>query len=49
MKIALTIAIALLVSACSVHFEVGYHGQTGRDDRIQSQLVQGRKVVKVND
>lgn len=22
------------LSGCSVHFELGYHGETGRDDRM---------------
>lgn len=31
--------IAYAVTGCSVKFEVGYHGQTGRDDKVQTQLV----------
>jgi hypothetical protein len=26
-------------TGCSMRMEVGYHGQTGRDDRVQTQLV----------
>lgn len=33
--------IAMTTSACSFQVEVGYHGQTGRDDRTQTQLVRG--------
>jgi hypothetical protein len=31
--------VMALVSGCSFQVEVGYHGQTGRDDRTQTQLV----------
>ncbi len=32
------LGIALMfLGACSVKFEVGYHGETGRDDRTQTQ------------
>lgn len=29
--------LCYLLCACSVKFEVGYHGETGRDDRTQTQ------------
>lgn len=34
-QIAIFTAV-LLLSACSLKFEAGYHGQTGRDDRVIS-------------
>lgn len=34
--IALAI-LAVLISACSFKTEFGYHGETGRDDRVISQ------------
>ena len=34
----LAVLFVTYLTGCSVHFEVGYHGQTGRDDRIQTQL-----------
>lgn len=41
----LTVIItALCMSACSFKVEFGYHGETGRDDRTQSQLVKPIKV-----
>jgi hypothetical protein len=37
------IALAVLISVgCSFQVEVGYHGQTGRDDRTQTQLVKAK-------
>lgn len=33
--------IAFATTGCSFQVEVGYHGQTGRDDRTQTQLVRG--------
>lgn len=36
-------AILALLTACSVKFEVGYHGQSGRDDRTQTELIQEYK------
>lgn len=38
--------IAVYLSACSFKLEMGYHGQTGRDDRVQTQLV-GTETKKV--
>ncbi|MBX9584733.1 MAG: hypothetical protein K2X87_30890 [Gemmataceae bacterium] len=38
---ALLAAVAFAVTGCSFQVEVGYHGQTGRDDRTQTQLVRG--------
>ena len=32
-------AISLVITGCSFRTEFGWHGQTGRDDRIQTQLV----------
>jgi len=41
----LTVIItALCMSACSFKVEFGYHGETGRDDRTQSQLIKPIKV-----
>ncbi len=30
-----------LMTGCSFKVETGWHGQTGRDDRVQTQLVRG--------
>ena len=38
-SIAALAAIMFGVSGCSFQVEMGYHGQTGRDDRTQTQLV----------
>ena len=29
----------ITMTGCSIHAEFGWHGKTGRDDRIQTQLV----------
>lgn len=34
---------SLALTGCSVKFEVGYHGQSGRDDRTQTELIQEYK------
>jgi hypothetical protein len=34
----------LTASGCSLRVETGWHGQTGRDDRIQTQLVRGEEA-----
>jgi hypothetical protein len=34
--VAMLVYILAITSACSVKFEAGYHGQTGRDDRVIS-------------
>lgn len=36
---AICMVLLLGLSACSFKLEVGYHGQTGRDDRVQTELV----------
>lgn len=36
--ISLAIWTVVYLSACSVKFEVGYHGETGRDDRTQTNV-----------
>ena len=52
MKVAMIVSavfwsvIAVYLSACSFKLEMGYHGQTGRDDRVQTQLV-GTETKKV--
>lgn len=33
----------IALSGCSVKFELGYHGQSGRDDRTQTELIQEYK------
>lgn len=33
--------IIFWLAACSFKVEFGYHGETGRDDRTQSQLKKG--------
>lgn len=38
--------IAMVLTSCSFKLEVGYHGQSGRDDRTQTELVQKRKADK---
>jgi len=39
------VAIAVAISVgCSFQVEVGYHGQTGRDDRTQTQLVKAKTI-----
>lgn len=35
-KLMVIVLLALFASACSVKFEVGYHGETGRDDRTMT-------------
>jgi hypothetical protein len=40
MKVYLLLQLLMLacaLQACSFKFEAGYHGQTGRDDRVISQ------------
>ena len=34
--LAILTALGISLSACSVKAEFGYHGQTGRDDRVIS-------------
>lgn len=34
---ALLLALGISLSACSFKVETGWHGQTGRDDRVISQ------------
>lgn len=43
--IALGAIIIAILTGCSFKVEVGYHGQSGRDDRTQTQLVQPAKRV----
>lgn len=47
MRVGLMLGLGLWViiwmSACSFRVEMGYHGQTGRDDRIQTQLVRTKQ------
>lgn len=33
------VAVMCSLSGCSVRYELGWHGLTGRDDRTQTQLV----------
>ncbi len=42
---AVSVILLLGLTACSVKFEFGYHGQTGRDDRVQTELVGKKKQV----
>lgn len=35
----LGVIVCVAVTGCSMRMEFGYHGQTGRDDRIQTKLV----------
>lgn len=46
--LALSTLITAYLTGCSFKVEVGYHGQSGRDDRTQTQLLatQKKKVVK---
>ena len=37
---AASVLILINAAGCSFKVETGWHGQTGRDDRTQSQLVQ---------
>jgi hypothetical protein len=37
--VPIVLALVVFLSGCSVRAEFGYHGQTGRDDRIQTELV----------
>lgn len=37
--ISLGLWACIFLSACSFKVEFGYHGETGRDDRTQSQLL----------
>ncbi len=49
-KIAVGLILAIIVvitSGCSFKLEFGYHGETGRDDRVQTQLKS--KVVNVRE
>lgn len=41
--------IVVIVSGCSFKVEFGYHGETGRDDRVQTQLKHEKKVVNVRE
>lgn len=36
--VAVALAAAIMLSGCSVKFELGYHGRTGTDDRQASAL-----------
>jgi hypothetical protein len=38
LSLTLWALIAYAVTGCSAKIEFGYHGQTGRDDRVQTQL-----------
>ena len=42
----LCVLSVIFLSGCSFQVEVGYHGQTGRDNRTQTQLVKGGKKVR---
>jgi len=45
--IVLLVAIAVAISTgCSFKLEFGYHGETGRDDRVQTALT---KTIKVRE
>lgn len=35
--------VAVVLTSCSFKLEMGYHGQTGRDDRVQTELLQERR------
>ena len=35
----LGVIVCIAVTGCSVKAEFGWHGQTGRDDRVQTKLV----------
>lgn len=39
------VILMLGLTGCSFKVEMGYHGQSGRDDRTQTQLVNGKRVV----
>lgn len=39
------IILMLGLTGCSFKVEMGYHGQTGRDDRVQTELVNKRTAV----
>lgn len=43
------IILMLGLTGCSFKVEMGYHGQSGRDDRTQTQLVRPAKVVKADN
>lgn len=41
------VGLAALLSGCSIKAEFGYHGRTGRDDRVQTELVGSeRRIAK---
>jgi hypothetical protein len=42
-------AIMFGASGCSFQVEMGYHGQTGRDDRTQTQLMRGVSTKRDDD
>lgn len=41
--LALMFNVIVYICACSFKVEMGYHGQSGRDDRTQTELVQEYK------
>jgi hypothetical protein len=43
-KLLVLVLTLSALSACSMRFEFGYHGQTGRDDRIQTELLTKRRA-----
>ncbi len=44
-KLMVLVLTLSALSACSAKFEFGYHGQTGRDDRVQTELVSKRRAA----
>lgn len=43
MSLTVWLLVAWLLTGCSVKFELGWHGETGRDDRTQSELKKKEK------
>lgn len=46
-KILAIVLLAVSLSACSFRIEMGYHGQSGRDDRTQTQLIAERDAKRI--
>jgi len=46
-KIFAIVLLAVSLGACSFKVEMGYHGQSGRDDRTQTQLITERDTKRI--
>lgn len=41
--------VVAIITGCSFKVEFGYHGETGRDDRVQTQLKHEKRKIEVRE